>query len=356
MRPSSPSSRPTERPATSIPATSSISRRRRVRLLRRAGRRSRDPAPRHRRRRPGRDARSGSIPRRAQLPHRPARLPERARFRSGTGAARPTPDAPAGDEQQARAVGQDLPRVRRPARSLGRGRRRERDPHHRLALLPRRHRVAGVRESLPSPPHVDRPRRRGRPRCVARERRRAVEGHADRHHAHRCAAPADARRVRRGARHDLPPDSGLVLRPCRRRYRARGPRGRGVRRIRRTRHDLARLGCPRRSGCVSSRIENYVGFPNGVSGEDLTQAAAIQAIRLGARLERAVRSGRSPRRERLPRDHPRRRERDPDPLGDRRVGRALPPARGRRSRALRRRGRVLRRDRHGSARFAAAST
>ena len=34
----------------------------------------------------------------------------------------------------------------------------------------------------------------------------------------------------------------------------------------------------------SSRIENYVGFPNGISGEDLTQRAAIQAMRLGARL------------------------------------------------------------------------
>jgi thioredoxin reductase (NADPH) len=34
----------------------------------------------------------------------------------------------------------------------------------------------------------------------------------------------------------------------------------------------------------SSRIENYVGFPEGVSGEELTQRAAIQAVRLGARL------------------------------------------------------------------------
>jgi thioredoxin reductase (NADPH) len=34
----------------------------------------------------------------------------------------------------------------------------------------------------------------------------------------------------------------------------------------------------------SSRIENYVRFPNGISGEDLTQRAAIQAVRLGARL------------------------------------------------------------------------
>ena len=34
----------------------------------------------------------------------------------------------------------------------------------------------------------------------------------------------------------------------------------------------------------SSRIENYVGFPNGISGEELAARAAIQAQRLGARL------------------------------------------------------------------------
>ncbi len=35
---------------------------------------------------------------------------------------------------------------------------------------------------------------------------------------------------------------------------------------------------------TSSRIENYVGFPNGVSGGELVGRAAIQALRLGARL------------------------------------------------------------------------
>jgi thioredoxin reductase (NADPH) len=35
---------------------------------------------------------------------------------------------------------------------------------------------------------------------------------------------------------------------------------------------------------ASSRIENYVGFPNGVSGDDLVARASIQALRLGARL------------------------------------------------------------------------
>ncbi|MGO9488636.1 MAG: FAD-dependent oxidoreductase [Solirubrobacteraceae bacterium] len=35
---------------------------------------------------------------------------------------------------------------------------------------------------------------------------------------------------------------------------------------------------------ASSRIENYTGFPNGISGGDLTARAAAQAMRLGARL------------------------------------------------------------------------
>jgi EmrB/QacA subfamily drug resistance transporter len=35
---------------------------------------------------------------------------------------------------------------------------------------------------------------------------------------------------------------------------------------------------------TSSRIENFMGFPNGISGSDLTGRAAVQAMRLGARL------------------------------------------------------------------------
>jgi thioredoxin reductase (NADPH) len=34
----------------------------------------------------------------------------------------------------------------------------------------------------------------------------------------------------------------------------------------------------------SSRIENYVGFPSGISGEELATRAALQALRLGARV------------------------------------------------------------------------
>jgi thioredoxin reductase (NADPH) len=35
---------------------------------------------------------------------------------------------------------------------------------------------------------------------------------------------------------------------------------------------------------ASSRIENYAGFPNGISGGELTTRAGVQALRLGARL------------------------------------------------------------------------
>lgn len=41
---------------------------------------------------------------------------------------------------------------------------------------------------------------------------------------------------------------------------------------------------------TSSRIENYVGFPNGLSGEELASRAALQAQRLGARLNAPCRA------------------------------------------------------------------
>lgn len=44
-----------------------------------------------------------------------------------------------------------------------------------------------------------------------------------------------------------------------------------------------RVGVGGQAG-TSSRIENYVGFPSGVSGGDLVESAALQAVRLGARL------------------------------------------------------------------------
>ena len=94
----------------------------------------------------------------------------------------------------------------------------------------------------------------------------------------------DAGRVRSKSRAHLPRHPGLRQRSRRRRNRTGRSRGRGVRRIGRTRTvSLDAVAVGGQAG-ASSRIENYVGFPNGVSGDDLVARAAIQAMRLGARL------------------------------------------------------------------------
>ena len=107
---------------------------------------------------------------------------------------------------------------------------------------------------------------------------------------------------------------------------------------------------------TSSRIENYVGFPNGISGEELTSRAAIQAQRLGARLnapcEVAGLRGEHGFHVIVLADG----SEIPSRSGDRRVGRALPTARGRRPRAVRGRRRVLRGHRPRGAASAPAST
>jgi thioredoxin reductase (NADPH) len=41
---------------------------------------------------------------------------------------------------------------------------------------------------------------------------------------------------------------------------------------------------------ASSRIENYLGFPSGLSGQDLTQRAALQAMKFGAQLSSPCRA------------------------------------------------------------------
>ncbi len=41
---------------------------------------------------------------------------------------------------------------------------------------------------------------------------------------------------------------------------------------------------PGGQAAASARIENYLGFPNGLSGADLTSRAAVQALKFGARL------------------------------------------------------------------------
>ena len=72
------------------------------------------------------------------------------------------------------------------------------------------------------------------------------------------------------------------LRPARDRRRPGGPRGRGLRRLRRPLHAHARGRGTRGQAGSSSRIENYLGFPSGISGAELANRALLQAEKFGA--------------------------------------------------------------------------
>ncbi len=136
-----------------------------------------------------------------------------------------------------------------------------------------------------------------------------------------------ARGVRRTPRAHLPTRSGHAVRSRRDRHR---PGRSGVRRS--TAHRKASTPCALDAVAVggqagaSSRIENYAGFPNGISGEDLVSRTAIQAQRLGARLNAPCEATG------LRAEHGFHvvtlagRERDALPGGDHRLRRTLPPA------------------------------
>jgi len=94
------------------------------------------------------------------------------------------------------------------------------------------------------------------------------------------ATPAHARGVRRAPRPHLPAHARLHVRPG-----GGGQRPGGL--------SAAVYGASEGLSTVcldavaiggqagaSSRIENYAGFPNGISGEALTGRAAVQAMRL----------------------------------------------------------------------------
>ena len=94
---------------------------------------------------------------------------------------------------------------------------------------------------------------------------------------------------------------------------------------------------------TSARIENYPGFPNGLSGQELADAAHDQAVRFGAEIVLGSDLGDGGiGEERRASLRPRQRLGDPRPLRDRRHRVRLPPARRRGRRRLPRRGRLLR--------------
>jgi thioredoxin reductase (NADPH) len=60
--------------------------------------------------------------------------------------------------------------------------------------------------------------------------------------------------------------------------------GRGLRRVRRPAHDLVERHAPGGQASTSSRIENYLGFPTGVSGDGLGSRALQQAKRFSVEI------------------------------------------------------------------------
>ena len=94
---------------------------------------------------------------------------------------------------------------------------------------------------------------------------------------------------------------------------------------------------------ASRRIENYLGFPAGISGAELTTRAVTQARKFGARMATPYRARRARAGRRPPRRAARRRGGDRRARRGARHRRRVPPAAGRRPRGLRGHQRLLRR-------------
>ena len=116
-------------------------------------------------------------------------------------------------------------------------------------------------------------------RSAAGRRRSAGDPRRGRQDRHSATAAAGGRAP--GPRHR---GRGRGVRHRRRRGGARWAWPQRSTRVGGPRHDRDRAGGTRRPGGTSSRIENYLGFPSGVSGDELASRALRQARRLGAEI------------------------------------------------------------------------
>ena len=94
---------------------------------------------------------------------------------------------------------------------------------------------------------------------------------------------------------------------------------------------------------TSRRIENYLGFPAGISGSELTSRAVTQARKFGARTATPYRAARARARRRAAPRQARGRQRDRRPRGAALDRGRIPAPAGRRPRRLRGDQRLLRR-------------
>ena len=171
----------------------------------------------------------------------------------------------------------------------------DRPPHraqdHRLAPLPRHAATARVRRAQPAAAQLDRSRGLSRRRdAPARARRRAGRDAGGDLVRREGAAQPDERRARRlvGLPVATASETGCDLVIV-----GMGPAGLAA----------AVYGASEGLGTIvvdavaaggqaatSSRIENYLGFPSGISGAELAERAAIQAVKFGARPQLARRA------------------------------------------------------------------
>src|SRR5262245_22446734 len=91
-----------------------------------------------------------------------------------------------------------------------------------------------------------------------------------------------AGRVANGAEDRAADESGSAVLRFDYRWRwSGGVGGGGLRRFRRVRTVMGERQAPGGQAGTSSRIENYLGFPSGLSGADLARRAVTQARRFG---------------------------------------------------------------------------
>ena len=254
------------------------------------------------------------------------RLPDRPGHAEPAGSSRRPRRVPPPDRVRSRSRRRHLRGARGPpARPAARTTARPaRCASSARASRPKRWRCAAFAGAQPAPARVGRPRGRRRRRRAAREPRPAPPTTR-----RSCITPTGVlRQPTPGefAEHlgpHVPRRAGLPVRSRRGRDRPGRAGGRGLRRVGGPRHGVARRRRrPAARPASSSRIENYVGFPNGISGEELADAGRDPGAAARRAPQRAVRGRRPAQRARLPRGRARRRQRDPAPRGDRRVRRA----------------------------------
>ena len=158
------------------------------------------------------------------------------------------------------------------------------DPHHRVTIFARGDEPAVLCRALAARPHVDRrrglPRRRGPPQ----QHERAPAGYAGGDHPHGILRSATPATFAEQLGLTFQPVPGYIFDLI---VVGSGPAGLAAavygasEGLSTACLDAVTVGG---QAGASSRIENYAGFPNGISGGDLTARAAVQALRLGARL------------------------------------------------------------------------